>query len=611
MKTYFRLLSFARPFGNIVVPYAIFSFFSIIFSVINIALLIPLLNILFKVDTASKVTSLVRPEFHFNISYFLDLFKFYFNGVIESKGSEGALIFMMILLISASILKNLFKYLSSRIEGRTRARVVKNIRRKIFSRVLNLHTLFFTQQQRGDLVSRLTNDVQEVENSVVNTLTVVFREPATIVAYFITLFLMSAKLTVFSLILLPISGSIIAIISNSLRKQATIGQETLGALMGYIDETIIGMKVIKAFNSENFIKKGFSRINKKYADVITAMAYKRDLASPLSEVMGIMVVSGLLFYGGSLVLSKDSTLDASTFITFIAVFSQILSPAKSISSAFSNIQRGLASGVRIFAIIDTEAAIKNPAEPIKLRAFENGIKFENVGFSYNGIQQVLKDISFEIPKGKTIALVGPSGSGKSTLFDMIPRFIDPTEGKITIDGYDYKDLDKTNLRDYIGIVTQESILFNDTIFNNIAFGKDDARMEDVIKAAKVANAHDFILVTEKGYDTDIGDMGKNLSGGQRQRISIARAIFNNNPILILDEATSSLDTESEKLVQKALENLLKDRTSLIIAHRLSTVQHADVIIVIENGVILERGTHQELMSKESGLYKRLQLMQNE
>lgn len=609
MKTYLRLLSFAKPLGGITFRYFVFSLFAIIFGLVNFTLVIPLLNILFGQESERGIVE--YPEFYFSINYFLDLFSYYFNQIIVAKGTVGALTFIVVLLVVSALLKNGFRYLSLRIEAQTRARVVKRIRESVYYKLIQLNTLFFSQQRRGDLVSRLTNDVQEVEYSVVNTLTVVFREPATIIAYFITLFMISTQLTLFTLILLPLSGIIIATVTNALRKEAKIGQETLAALMSYIDETVLGIKVIKAFNAEGFMRRGFDKINDKYANLITSMAYKRDAASPLSELLGISVAAGLLFYGGTLVLSNDSSLDGSKFIAFIIIFSQILSPAKAISSAFSNVQRGLASGKRVLEVIDANTTINDPEIPIELRAFEHSVSFENVDYSYDGVTKVLKDISFEIPKGKTVALVGPSGSGKSTLFDMIPRFIDPDNGKVTIDGYDLKALEKENVRDFIGIVTQQSILFNDTIFNNIAFGLDNASEEDVINAAKVANANDFIQSFPNGYQTIMGDMGNNLSGGQRQRISIARAILRNSPILILDEATSSLDTESEKLVRDALEKLLKDRTSLIIAHRLSTIQHADIIIVIENGKIIETGSHSDLMNVENGLYKRLQDMQQD
>lgn len=609
MKTYLRLISFAKPLGGITIRYFIFSLFSIVFGLLNFTLVIPLLNVLFGQESTEAITQ--APEFYFSLNYFLDLFSFYFNQIIVSKGTIGALTFIVVLLVISSFLKNAFRYLSLRIEAQTRARVVKNIRETIYYKIIGLNTLFFSNQKRGDLVSRLTNDVQEVENSVVNTLTVIFREPATIIAYFITLFMISGKLTLFTLILLPLSGIIIGTVTNALRKQAKIGQETLANLMSFIDESIIGIKVIKAFNADGFMKKGFDKINHKYAHIITSMAYKKDAASPLSEFMGIMVAAGLLFYGGTLVLDNSSGLDGPKFIGFIIIFSQILAPAKALSSAFSNVQRGLASGRRILSVIDTDSTIKDPEQATELRSFEHSMSFENVNFSYDGINEVLHGVSFDIPKGKTVALVGPSGSGKSTLFDMIPRFIDPTSGKVSIDGYDLKDLKTDNLRDYIGIVTQQSILFNDSIFNNIAFGFENVDKQEVIRAAKVANAHDFIVEAPNGYDTIMGDMGSNLSGGQRQRISIARAILRNSPILILDEATSSLDTESEKLVRDALEKLLKDRTSLIIAHRLSTIQHADIIIVIEHGKIVEKGSHSDLMNVDGGLYKRLQLLQQE
>lgn len=609
MKTYLRLISFARPLGGITFRYFIFSLLSIIFGLVNFTLVIPLLNVLFGQESSDAV--LTKPDFYVSINYFLDLFSYYFNSIIAEKGTMGALTFIVVLLVFSALLKNGFRYLALRIEAQTRARVVKNIRESIYYKVVQLNTLFFSQQRRGDLVSRLTNDVQEVEYSVVNTLTVIFREPATIIAYFITLFMISTKLTLFTLILLPLSGVIIGTVTNALRKQAKVGQETLASLMSYIDETILGIKVIKAFNAEGFVRKGFDKINQTYASIITSMAYKKDAASPLSELLGITVAAGLLYYGGTLVLANDHGLDGPKFIGFIIIFSQILSPAKALSSAFSNVQRGLASGRRVLEVIDAESTIIDPEFPIELKAFEHSISFENVSYSYDGVNKVLHNISFEIPKGKTVALVGPSGSGKSTLFDMIPRFIDPEEGKVCIDGYELPKLRKENLRDFIGIVTQQSILFNDSIYNNIAFGLENVNEDDVIKAAKVANAHDFIMETPNAYQTLMGDMGNNLSGGQRQRISIARAILRNSPILILDEATSSLDTESEKWVRDALENLLKDRTSLIIAHRLSTIQHADIIIVIDNGKIIETGSHSDLMNVEGGLYKRLQEMQQE
>ncbi len=609
MKTYLRLLSFAKPLGSTTLQYFIYSLLSIVFGLVNFTLVIPLLGVLFGSENKTILSD--PPDFYFSLNYFLDLFSFYFNQIIQEKGTIGALTFIVILLVVSAFLKNAFRYLALRIEAQTRARVVKNIRETVYYKIIQLNTLFFSQQRRGDLVSRLTNDVQEVEYSVVNTLAVIFREPATIIAYFVTLFMISTKLTLFTLILLPLSGIIIGTVTSALRKQAKIGQETLSGLMSFVDETILGIKVIKAFNSEGFMRKSFDVINKKYARLITSMAYKKDAASPLSEFMGISVAAGLLFYGGTLVLNNDAGLDGPKFIGFILIFSQILSPAKSLSSAFSNVQRGLASGRRILEIIDTDSKVLDKEDAIALNAFEHSIRFENVNYSYDGITKVLDSINIEIPKGKTVAIVGPSGSGKSTLFDMIPRFIDPVSGKVTIDGYDLKDVRKHDLREFIGIVTQQSILFNDSIYNNIAFGLENASDEDVIKAAKVANAHDFIIDFPNGYDTMMGDMGNNLSGGQRQRISIARAILRNSPILILDEATSSLDTESERLVRDALEKLLKDRTSIIIAHRLSTIQHADIIIVIENGKILEQGSHEDLMNTEGGLYQRLQGMQQE
>ena len=402
-------------------------------------------------------------------------------------------------------------------------------------------------------------------------------------------------------------GIIIAEITKRLKKQSVRGQQSLGIILSIIDETLTGLRVIKAFNARQYVMDKFNRQNNRYAGYVKSMAYKRDLASPLSEFMSVTIVAGILLYGGTLVLSDQSDLSASEFIAYIILFSQVLVPAKAISSAFSSIQRGLASGERVLKIVDTNTEIKDKKDAIHLTEFKDSIRFKNMSFAYEK-DLVLSNINLKIEKGKNIALAGPSGGGKSTLADLVVRFYDPTEGEVLIDNISLKEYNTGSIRNFMGIVTQESILFNDTIFNNIAFGMPDAAEDEVVKAAKIANAHDFIMQTTFGYQTNIGDRGVKLSGGQKQRISIARAILKNPPIIILDEATSSLDSESEKLVQQALSNLLKNRTSIVIAHRLSTIQHADEIIVIDNGKIVERGAHLKLM-KTNGLYKKLNLMQ--
>ena len=608
MKTYWRILQFAKPFTSFVPQYFIFTFLGIVFGLFNFALLIPLLEVLFgTVDTTKTQTLLQKPEFTLSLDFIKNNFNYYFGQIILEHGKSGALQFVCILILISNLLANVFRYLSLRLDGAIRAKVVRNLRLAVYERITQLQLGFFSNERKGDLMTRLTTDVQEIENSVISTLNVVSREPLTIVGLFTMLFAMSVKLTLFTVLVMPVSGYIISLISKKLKQRAVEGHESLGTILSIIDETLGGMRVIKAFNAQEYVINKFSQQNNRYARIITSITNKRSLASPISEFMGVAAVAGILFYGGSLVLNQQSDLAASEFITYIVLFSQVLVPAKAISTAFSNIQRGLVSGDKILAIIDTQPQIRDLPNAKVLSTFNNSIEFNDVSFAY-GTEQVLQHINLRIPIGKTIALVGPSGGGKSTLADLLPRFYDPTDGVITIDGVDIKTCTLHSLREQMGVVTQESILFNDTIFNNIAFNKTDATEAEVIAAAKIANAHDFIMQTPGGYQTTIGDRGGKLSGGQRQRISIARAILKNPPILIMDEATSALDTESEKLVQEALINLMKNRTSLVIAHRLSTVQHADEIIVLQKGQIRERGTHEQLL-RQNGLYARLNQMQ--
>ena len=609
MNTYFRILQYAKPYSRFVPLYTIYTVLGIVFGLFNFTLIIPLLNVLFgqvgSADAASMTAT--KPDFSFTIEFVSDFFNYYFGQVILQEGRQGALMFVCLILIVSVFFANLFRYLAFRVIGSLRAHVVQKMRHAVYQRVTELQLGYFSNERKGDLMTRLTVDIQEVEVSVVNTLTVVIREPISIIAFFIVLFSMSVKLTLFTLLLLPISGGIIAGISKRLKRKAQQGQESLSFILTIIDETLSGIRVIKAFNAEPYILDKFHDQNNRYAEIQRSIAHKRDLASPLSEFLGVTVVAALLYYGGMLVMNQQSELGASEFITYIVLFSQVLVPAKALSASFSNIQRGLVSGERVLKVIDTMPEIKNKPGAKTLQAFEQSIEFRNVKFGY-GEKTVLQDINISIPKGKTIALVGPSGGGKSTLADLIPRFYDPTAGKILIDGHDLREYTIESVRDKMGVVTQESILFNDTIFNNIAFNKTDATEEEVIAAARIANAHEFIMHTPDGYQTVIGDRGSKLSGGQRQRLSIARAILKNPPILILDEATSALDTESEKLVQEALTNLMKNRTSIVIAHRLSTIQHADEIIVLQKGRVVERGTHNELQYA-GGLYAKLTQMQ--
>lgn len=609
MKNYLRILSFAKPLHARIPQYVFFAFLAIVFGLINLTLLKPLFDVIFdQIDPEILERYQQLPEWEFSITYLNHSFYYNFIKFTEAHGKIGSLVFVAAVIVAANFIANLFRYISMVLLGIIRASSVKNMRRRIFDRVSRLHIGYFSDEKKGDIMSRITNDVQQVEMTITDSLQVVFRDPVTILLSFAYLFWRSPSLTIFTLIMVPIAGAIIAGIAKRLRKVARQGMESLGRIVNIIDEMINGLRIIKAFNAINLVNRKFKEETRRYEHLYVSLIKKHELASPLSEFLGVIFVGGILLYGGYLVLTDQSSLDASGFVTYVIVFTQVLTPVKSISRAFTNIQRGLAAAERIFGIIDTVPAIQNDPNPVKNDTFRDCIEFRDVCFAYNK-QPVLHTINLMIPKGKTIALVGPSGGGKSTLADLIPRFYDISSGSLTIDGIEVKKYELESLRGLMGIVTQESILFNDTVFNNIAFGIENPDPAEVERAAKIANAHDFILQMDYGYESSIGDKGSKLSGGQRQRISIARAILKNPQILILDEATSALDSESEALVQEALQNLMMNRTSIVIAHRLSTIQDADEIVVIQNGEIVERGTHEALLNY-NGLYRRLSEMQS-
>ncbi|MBP6650536.1 MAG: ABC transporter ATP-binding protein, partial [Bacteroidia bacterium] len=503
-------------------------------------------------------------------------------------------------------LKNFFRYLAMYFIAPIRNGVVRDLRNGMYEKVLYLPLSYFSDERKGDLISRMTSDVQEIEWSIMQSLEVVFREPLTILLFLGTMITISPQLSIFVFVLLPIAGLLIGQIGISLRRTSAKSQAKMGVLLSTIEETLSGMRIIKAFTSELFSMEKFGKINDEYRRLMTRLYRKRDLSSPLSEFLGAIVMVVVIYFGGKLVLDGSSRLEPAMFIAFIVIFSQLIPPAKSFTEAYSNVQRGLASVDRINKILDAEVTIRDKEHALQISDFNHTVEYRDVSFAYHkgGTGWVLHNVNLKIEKGKTIALVGQSGSGKTTLADLLPRFYDLEEGEILIDGENIKDYRLADLRGLMGIVTQESILFNDTVLNNIAFGMPNIKEEDVIAAAKIANAHDFIMQMPEGYQTNIGDRGGKMSGGQRQRISIARAVLKNPPILILDEATSALDTESERLVQDALTQLMKNRTTLVIAHRLSTIQHADEIIVMQKGEILERGKHAELL-QSGGVYKKL------
>jgi subfamily B ATP-binding cassette protein MsbA len=574
------------------------------FSAVSLVSIQPMMQVLF--DKVEVTTVPAMPEFSFSADYFVGVFRHHFTSVMVEYGKGQALLFVCGFIASAVLIGNSFRYMERIIASKVRLDVVKNLRSAVFRNITRMQVSFFNNHRKGDLLSRFTNDVSEVESAVMNSLKAVLKEPITLIVYFGALFYISTKLTLFTLIVVPVIGGVLGEIVRRLKKQAPLSQASLGRVVSILEETFGGMRVVKAFNARSYVVAKMEEENNYNNQVNMSMAYKNEMASPVSEFLGVCIVSLVIFFGGKLVMTGE--LDAATFFSFLAIFASIIQPVKSFAQGLTQLQKGVASARRVFEITDMQPAIEDKPDAIELKEFDNSIEFRNVSFAYDQ-KMVLRNIDLAIAKGKTVALVGPSGGGKSTIADLVPRFYDVTSGEVMMDGKPLRDYQIESLRKQMGIVTQESILFNDTIYNNIAFGIQTATRESVIGAAKIANAHDFIIQTENGYDTVIGERGSKLSGGQRQRLSIARAVLKNPPILIMDEATSALDSESEKLVQEALFNLMKNRTSLVIAHRLSTIQHADEIVVVQEGRIVERGTHGQLMGRD-GLYRKLNEIQN-
>jgi ATP-binding cassette, subfamily B, bacterial MsbA len=604
MKRLFEILKYIKNYPGYAALNVVFNILSVIFSLFSLAMIIPFLQLLF--DKTKLVYE--APEFAFNTDVILAWFNYTISTIIVEKGEINALFFISILVVVLFFIKNVFRYFAMFFLAPLRNGVVEDIRNSIYNRILILPLAYFSDQRKGDIMSRITNDVTNIEWSIMQSLEMLFREPLSIIVFLVTLIVVSPTLTIFVIVLLPVTAFLIAQIGKSLKRTSTKGQGKLGVILSIVEETISGLRIIKGFNAISMANKKFREQNSALTRIMNRLYRKRDLASPLSEFLSTLVLVVILWFGGQLVLSETSNLDATVFIFYVVVFSQLIVPVKAFTVAYYNLQKGIASAERINEIVTAEEVIEEKPNAVPINSFSEMIEYRNVHFSYK-LEPVLKNINLKIEKGKMIALVGASGSGKSTMVDLLPRFYDCNKGEILIDNIPIKDLKIDHLRGLMGIVTQETILFNDTIFNNIAFGMSGVDLQNVMDAAKIANAHEFIERMPEGYETNIGDRGLKLSGGQKQRISIARAVLKNPPIMILDEATSALDTESERLVQDALLRLMKNRTSVVIAHRLSTIQFAHEIVVLDNGAIVERGSHNELINKK-GIYSRLCDMQS-
>lgn len=605
MKSYLRILAFIKPYKGYALLNAIFNILYTLFNLVSVATIVPVLDIIF--DTTKRVETL--PEFAFNQDAILGTAGYYITKLIDTEGAETALLIICGITAINFLLKNTFNYLALFFLAPLRYGVIHDLRRTIHRKCLDLPIWYFTEKRKGDIMARMSTDVNEIEWTMLTTLEMMVREPLTIIGTFVVLLTMSAKLTLFILLVLPISFFIISTIGKSLKRSSVKAQGQLGYVLSLIEETLTGLRIIKGFNAEDRIQEKFERSSDDYRKTMVRVLNKKDASSPMSEVLGAAVMLMVIWYGGRIVLSGEG-MTGGALIAYVVFFYMLIPAFKSFTQAVYNIQKGNASSERILEILDAHNPIKDNEHSVSKTDFNSGIEFKSVNFKYAGSEKVvLKDINFTLSKGRTIALVGPSGSGKTTISNLLPRFYDLEDGAVLIDGVNIRDIKLKDLRGLMGIVNQESILFNDTVKANIALGKPDASLEEIQRAAEVANAHEFIVHLDKGYDTNIGEGGSKLSGGQKQRMSIARAVLEDPAVLILDEATSALDTESERLVQDALNKLMSNRTSLIIAHRLSTIQHADEILVMEEGRIVERGNHDELLSK-NGLYAKLVEMQS-
>ncbi|MCB9170369.1 MAG: ABC transporter ATP-binding protein [Flavobacteriales bacterium] len=606
MRYFFRVLRYAGPYRRYAVLNVVFNLVSTVFHLASLLVFIPFLNLLF----GQTPPPTERPRIDWTIAGIKrlpDLFNWQMGQYIQEHGQVGGLVFICAVVALCFLLKNLFRYFALWAIGILRNRAVRDLRNALYDKVLALPMRYHTGERKGNIISRMTNDVQEIEFSIMNYIEMIFREPITIVLSLAIMIGISWKLTVIALLLLPISGLIIGRIGKSLRKEGLRAQQKAADLLSTLEETLTGIRVIKAFNAEAAMQQRFRRENQMLNLLNVFTLRRRDLASPLSEFLGALVMVALVYLGGSLVIGSNASLSGGEFIGYIILFSQLLAPAKSFTTGYYWIRKGSASAERIFELLAVENTVRERTDARPIRTFNDRIEFRGVSFAYEGAL-VLKDIDLIVPKGRSVALVGTSGGGKTTMVGLLPRFYDASSGQVMIDGHDIRDLRVHDLRALMGIVTQDSILFNDTVANNIAFGAKGVGMEAIEQAARVSNAHEFIVRLEQGYQTNIGDGGNRLSGGQKQRLAIARAVLKNPPILILDEATSALDTESERLVQEALYRMMEGRTSLVIAHRLSTIQHCDEICVLQHGGIIERGTHQELFDR-GGQYRRLCDMQ--